>query len=339
MSNISKKRLLSGLQPSGELTIGNYCGGIKQFLQYQEEYDSFLFVPDMHTITVPQEDPIKVKERTRRFANLYLACGLNPDLCTFFIQSEVPAHNQLAWILECNTYMGELSRMTQYKDKSAKYTNVGCGLFTYPILMAADIILYDTNVVPVGSDQKQHVELARDIVKRMNGKYGSSCPNGQLFVEPEPLIAKVGARIKDLQNPLKKMSKSADNPMGSIFLLDDDDTIKKKINRAVTDNDGKVWFDEEAKPGISNLITIFSALSKTPLDAAIERFDGGERYGDLKKAVIDIIQSVLSPIRDEYYRLENSDYVDRVLDKGRERACEIASKKYEMVRSIVGFGR
>ncbi len=154
--NNGKKRLLSGLQPSGELTIGNYCGGIKQFLQYQEQYDSFLFIPDMHTITVPQNDPLKVKERTRRFANLYLACGLNPDLCTFYVQSEVPAHNQLAWILECHTYMGELSRMTQYKDKSSKYTNVGCGLFTYPVLMATDIILYDTDVVPVGADQKQH---------------------------------------------------------------------------------------------------------------------------------------------------------------------------------------
>ena len=338
MSN-TKKRLLSGLQPSGELTIGNYCGGIKQFLQYQEDYDSFLFIPDMHTITVPQGDPQKLKERTRRFANLYLACGLNPDLCTFFIQSEVPAHNQLAWILECHTYMGELGRMTQYKDKSAKYTNVGCGLFTYPVLMAADVILYDANVVPVGADQKQHVELARDIVKRMNGKYGAACPEGQLFVEPEPLIAKVGARIKDLQNPLKKMSKSAENPMGSIFLLDEDADIKKKINRSVTDNDAKVWFDEDAKPGISNLITIYSALSGTPLPAAIEKFNGSERYGDLKKEVIDVVQSVLQPIREEYYRLEKSDYVDQILDKGRDRAIELASKKYELVRSIVGFGR
>lgn len=337
--NNTKKRLLSGLQPSGELTIGNYCGGIKQFLQYQKQYDSFLFVPDMHTITVPQSDPLKIRERTRRFANLYLACGLDPDLCTFFLQSEVPAHNQLAWILECHTYMGELSRMTQYKDKSAKYSNVGCGLFTYPILMAADIILYDTDVVPVGADQKQHVELARDIVKRMNGRYGPECADGQLFVEPEPLIAKVGARIKDLQNPLKKMSKSAENPMGSIFLLDDDATIKKKINKAVTDTDGKVWFDEEAKPGISNLITIYSALSETPLESAIEKFNGLERYGDLKKEVIDVVQAILKPIRDEYYRLEKSDYVDQVLDKGRDRANEIASKKYELVRSIVGFGR
>ena len=337
--NNTKKRLLSGLQPSGELTIGNYCGGIKQFLQYQEEYDSFLFIPDMHTITVPQSDSTKMRERIRRFANLYLACGLNPDSCTFFIQSEIPAHNQLAWILECHTYMGELSRMTQYKDKSAKYSNVGCGLFTYPVLMAADIILYDADVVPVGADQKQHVELARDIVKRMNGKYGSSCIEGNLFIEPQPVIAKVGARIKDLQYPLKKMSKSAEDPMGSIFLLDDDATIKKKINRAVTDNDGKVWFDEETKPGISNLITIYSALSQTPLTESINRFNGWNRYGDLKKEVIDVVQSVLQPVREEYSRLEKSDYVDQVLDKGRDRAMEIASKKYDLVRTVVGFGR
>lgn len=334
-----KKRLLSGLQPSGELTIGNYCGGIKQFLQYQEEYDSFLFIPDMHTITVPQADPEKIKERTRRFANLYLACGLNPDLCTFYVQSEIPAHAQLTWILLCNTYMGELSRMTQFKDKSSKFTNVGVGLFTYPVLMAADIILYDTDVVPVGADQKQHVELARNLVNRMNHKYGASCPDGRLFVEPEPIFAKVGARIKDLQNPTKKMSKSADDPMGSIFLLDDDNTIKKKINRAVTDNDALVKFDEENKPGISNLITIYSALSGVPLEDAIVKFDGMTRYGDFKKEIIEIVQETLRPIREEYYRLEKSDYIDQVLDRGRDRANEIASRKYDLVSSLVGFGR
>lgn len=334
-----KKRLLSGLQPSGELTIGNYCGGIKQFLQYQEEYDSFLFIPDMHTITVPQTDPEKIKERTRRFANLYLACGLNPDLCTFYVQSEIPAHAQLTWILLCNTYMGELSRMTQFKDKSSKFTNVGVGLFTYPVLMAADIILYDTDVVPVGADQKQHVELARNLVNRMNHKYGASCAGGCLFVEPEPIFAKVGARIKDLQNPTKKMSKSADDPMGSIFLLDDDNTIKKKINRAVTDNDALVKFDEENKPGISNLITIYSALSGMPLEDAIAKFDGMTRYGDFKKEIIEVVQETLRPIREEYYRLEKSDYIDQVLDKGRERANEIASRKYDLVSSLVGFGR
>ena len=329
----NKKRLLSGLQPSGELTIGNYCGGIRQFLQYQKEYDSFLFIPDMHTITVPQGDPQLIRERTIRFATLYLACGLDPENCTFFIQSEIPAHNQLTWILECFTYMGELSRMTQYKDKSAKLANVGCGLFTYPVLMASDIILYDADVVPVGADQKQHVELARDIVNRMNNKFGP------LFMVPEPLIAKVGARIKDLQEPEKKMSKSAKDPMGAIFLLDDDKAIEKKIKRAVTDADGKVWFDEEKKPGISNLITIYSALSGTPLPEAIDHFTGMERYGDFKKEVMEVIMETLRPIRENYATLNASGYVHEVLDKGRERANEIASQKYDMVRKAVGFGR
>lgn len=329
----NKKRLLSGLQPSGELTIGNYCGGIRQFLQYQKEYDSFLFIPDMHTITVPQGDPHLIRERIRRFANLYLACGLDPDNCTFYIQSEVPATNQLTWILECNTYMGELSRMTQFKSKSEKQTNVGCGLFTYPILMAADIILYDSNVVPVGADQKQHVELARDIATRMNHKYGD------LFVVPEPLIAKVGARIKDLQDPTKKMSKSSEDPMGSIFLLDSEADIKKKINRAVTDNDAYVAFDEEKKPGISNLITLYSALSGTPLQEAINHFEGMTRYGDFKKEVMEVIFETLRPVREKYEQLSHSDYVDEVLNKGRDRANAIANSKYDLVRKAVGFGR
>lgn len=327
------KRLLSGLQPSGELTIGNYCGGIRQFLQYQKEYDSFLFVPDMHTITVPQANPELIRERIRRFANLYLACGLDPQNCTFYIQSEIPAVNQLTWILECHTYMGELSRMTQYKTKSEKQTNVGCGLFTYPVLMAADIILYDSNVVPVGIDQKQHVELARDIAVRMNNRYGD------LFVVPEPIIPMVGAKIKDLQDPTKKMSKSSDDPMGIIFLLDSESVIKKKINKAVTDNDGYVAFDEEKKPGISNLITIYAALSGTPLQEAIDHFTGMKRYGDFKKEVIEVIFETLRPVQAEYERLSQSDYVDQVLDRGRERANEIASAKYDLVRKAVGFGR
>lgn len=329
----TKKRLLSGLQPSGELTIGNYCGGIRQFLEYQKEYDSFLFVPDMHTITVPQGNPRLIQERIRRFANLYLACGLDPENCTFYVQSEIPAVNQLAWILECHTYMGELSRMTQFKAKSEKQTNIGCGLFTYPVLMAADIILYDSNVVPVGADQKQHVELARDIAERMNSKYGD------LFVVPEPIIPKVGAKIKDLQDPTKKMSKSAEDTSGIIFLLDSEAAIKKKVNRAVTDNDGYVAFDEEKKPGISNLITLYSALSGTPLQEAIDHFTGWERYGDFKKEVLEVIYETLRPVQSEYERLSQTDYVDEVLNRGRDRANEIATRKYDIVRRAVGFGR
>lgn len=329
----TKKRLLSGLQPSGELTIGNYCGGIKQFLEFQKEYDSFLFVPDMHTITVPQKDPNLIRERTRRFACLYLACGLDADNCTFFIQSEIPAHNQLAWILECHTYMGELNRMTQFKDKSSKYKNIGSGLFTYPVLMASDILLYDTDIVPVGADQKQHVELTRDIAERFNHKYGD------VFTVPEPIIPKIGARIKDLQNPTKKMSKSSEDPNGSIFLLDSEDVIRKKINKAVTDSDGKIWFDEEKKPGISNLITIYSIFEGVPLEDAIKKFEGSERYGDLKKATADAVIKVLKPIQERYNEIINSDLLDRVLDKGRQKAEKIASEKYEKIRKLVGFGR
>ena len=333
MENKTKKRLLSGIQPSGELTIGNYCGGIRQFIDFQAEYDSFIFLPDMHTITVPQGDPALIRERIKRFATLYLACGLDPENCTFFIQSEVPAHNQLTWILECSTYMGELSRMTQFKDKSAKFKNVGCGLFTYPILMAADILLYDTDVVPVGADQKQHVELTRDIAQRFNRQHGD------IFVIPEPIVAKVGARIRDLQNPTKKMSKSAEDPNGSIFLLDSESVIKKKINRAVTDSDGRVWFDEEKKPGISNLITIYATLTGTSLESAIERFDGMDRYGDFKKQIIEAVLDTLLPVQREYARLAESGYVDEVLDIGARRANEIASAKYDQVRRAVGFGR
>lgn len=328
-----KKRLLSGLQPSGELTIGNYCGGIRQFLKYQKEYDSFLFIPDMHTITVPQKNPNLVRERTRRFATLYLACGLESDNCTFFIQSEVSAHTQLSWVLECNAYMGELSRMTQFKDKSARHSNVSCGLFTYPVLMASDILLYSSDVVPVGADQKQHVELTRNLAQRFNSMYGD------IFVLPEPLIAEVGSRIKDLQYPEKKMSKSAEDPNGSIFLLDDEKTVIKKINRAVTDSDGRVWFDEEKKPGISNMITIYSALSEIPLENVIQKFEGMERYGDFKKEIIEVILSTILPIQKRYYELEASGYVDEVLDKGGRRANDIANIKIAEVFKAVGFGR
>lgn len=332
-TNARRKRLLSGLQPSGELTIGNYCGGIRQFLEFQKDYDSFLFVPDMHTITVPQKNPELIRERIRRFATLYLACGLDPNNCTFFIQSEVPAHNQLTWILECFTYMGELNRMTQYKDKSAKYKNVGCGLFTYPVLMAADILLYDTDVVPVGADQKQHVELTRDIAQRFNNQFGN------VFVIPEPIVAKIGARIKDLQNPDKKMSKSADDPNGSIFLLDSEKDIQKKINKAVTDSDSYVRYDETTKPGISNLITIYAALTGIPLEEVIDKFTGMERYGEFKKIIFEVVMDTLLPIQQRYARLQATNEINELLDIGYARANLIAAEKYEQVRKLVGFGR
>lgn len=328
----TKKRMLTGLQPSGELTIGNYCGSIKQIVEYQSQYETFIFVPDMHAITVPQ-DPNLLRERIKRVTALYLASGVDPNYATIFIQSEVPAHNQLAWVLECTSYMGELSRMTQFKDKSAKYSNVGCGLFTYPVLMASDILLYDTDVVPVGLDQKQHVELARDLAMRFNNKYGET------FVIPEPIHPKIGAKIKDLQHPEKKMSKSAEDPSGSIFMLDNEEDIKKKINRAVTDSDGKVWFDEEKKAGISNLITLYSALSGEKLQDSIARFDGMERYGDFKKQIIEVVLDTVLPIQEKYKKLIHSSELDDIFDAGKEKANEIANEKYENVRKLVGFGR
>lgn len=329
---MSKKRLLSGAKPTGELTIGNYCGAIKQFIKYQQEYDSFFFIPDLHSITVHQDDNALIRERLYKMINIYLASGLDGEKCTFFIQSEVPAHNQLAWILECHSYMGELSRMTQFKEKSGKQQNIGCGLFTYPVLMASDILLYDTHVVPVGEDQKQHVELARDLATRFNNHYGPT------FVCPEPIIPTSGARIKDLQYPEKKMSKT-DDVNGSIFILDDEKSIKQKIARAVTDSDGIVKYDVENKPGISNLINIYSAMTNTPLDKAIDKFTGMTRYGDFKREVTDAVLDTLLPLQAEYNRLIQTDYADQVLNRGRDRANEIAEAKYDQVRKLVGLGR
>lgn len=329
---MTKKILLNGLQPSGELTIANYVGSVKQFVKLVKDYESFLFVPDMHAITVPQ-DPKILRERIMRCVNINLACGLDPNDCTLFIQSEVPAHSQLSWILECHTGMGELSRMTQFKDKSAKQKTVGCGLFTYPVLMAADILLYDTNLVTVGEDQKQHVELARDIAQRFNATYGET------FVVPEPFTPKIGARIKGLQNPTKKMSKSAEDKMDSIFLLDSESDVIKKINRAVTDSDSKVFYDEKNKPGISNLITLYSALTDMPLEKAIEMFTGMERYGDFKKQICEAVLDFIVPFQKRYNDIVSSGLANEVLDAGREKANKIANEKYETVRKLVGFGR
>jgi len=278
---MSKKRLLSGAKPTGELTIGNYCGAIKQFIKYQQEYDSFFFIPDLHSITVHQDDNALIRERLYKMINIYLASGLDGEKCTFFIQSEVPAHNQLAWILECHSYMGELSRMTQFKEKSGKQQNIGCGLFTYPVLMASDILLYDTHVVPVGEDQKQHVELARDLAIRFNNHYGPT------FVCPEPIIPTSGARIKDLQYPEKKMSKSTAAENSKIMLLDSPDAARKKIMSATTDSVGKIQYDMFNQPGISNLLQIEALITGVPLQDVISTWAGETRYGDLKQKVAE----------------------------------------------------
>lgn len=325
------KKLLTGLQPSGELTLGSLIGGISQSVKYQDEYDSYIFVPDLHAITVEQ-DPEKLKERIRKNVGLYIACGLDPNKNTFYIQSENLYHANLSWILECNSYMGELSRMTQFKDKSKKVKNVSCGLFTYPVLMAADILLYDADVVPTGIDQKQHVELARNLAERFNHKYGNT------FVVPEPMIPTLGAKIKDLQEPTKKMSKSSDNYKGTILLLDSEKDIRKKIMSAVTDSDNSIYYDEEKKPGISNLITIYSVLTKKSIKE-VENYFKDYNYGNFKKEVADVVVKVLMDIQDKYYKIMKSGIIDKILDEGREYTIKLAKKKYEEVLNKVGLGR
>ena len=296
------KRILTGLKPSGELTLGSLIGCINQMVKLQDEYDSFMFVPDMHAITVKQ-DPKMLRERIRKNVALYLACGVDPDKNTIYLQSENLYHANLSWVLECTTYMGEASRMTQYKDKSSKGENVTVGLFTYPILMAADILLYDADYVPVGIDQKQHVELARDIALRFNKTYGDT------FKMPEPMMSEVGVKIMDLQEPTKKMSKSDETYKGVILLLDDEKTIRKKIMSAVTDSDNKIYYDKDNKPGVSNLLTIYSYLKNISI----------EENKDIKYLNdYDIIKIVyVTPY--DYYR---SDLIESTLENVNDRDKE-----------------
>ena len=325
------KRILTGLKPSGELTLGSLIGCINQMVKLQEEYDSFMFVPDMHAITVKQ-DPKMLRERIRKNVALYLACGVDPDKNTIYLQSENLYHANLSWVLECTTYMGEASRMTQYKDKSSKGENVTVGLFTYPILMAADILLYDADYVPVGIDQKQHVELARDIALRFNKTYGDT------FKMPEPMMSEVGVKIMDLQEPTKKMSKSDETYKGVILLLDDEKTIRKKIMSAVTDSDNKIYYDKDNKPGVSNLLTIYSSLKNISIEEAEDYFKD-YNYGNFKKEVADLVVSVLSNIQTKYNEIINSNLINEVLDKGLAKTNEVASKKLKQVLDKIGIGR
>ncbi len=330
---MSKKRLLTGLQPSGELTIGNYIGSIQQVVNYEQEYETFLFVPDMHSITVPQ-DPETLHRRVREIVGMYIACGVSPTINHIYIQSEIPEHANLSWILECTSYMGELSRMTQFKAKTEtrKEKEISCGLFTYPVLMAADILLYNAHVVPTGADQKQHVELARNLAQRFNSKYGET------FIVPEPIIPKVGAKIRDLLDPTKKMSKSAANPKASIFLTDPEKSIRKKIMGCVTDSETVVRFDEENKPGISNLLTIYACFSGITIEEAEAHF-ADARYGDLKKEVAEVVVERLTVLQDRYAEIMKSGIVDETLDAGRDYVRPIAQETYDKVRRLVGFGR
>lgn len=325
------KRILTGLKPSGELTLGSLIGGIKQSIKYQDEYDSFIFVPDLHAITVGQDSEL-LRERIRKNVALYIACGIDPSKNTIYIQSENPYHANLSWVLECSTYMGEAARMTQYKDKTSKGENVSVGLFTYPILMAADILLYDADYVPTGIDQKQHVELCRDLAIRFNNKYGVT------FKLPEPMIPEMGAKIMDLQMPTKKMSKSEENPKGVILLLDDEKTIRKKIMGAVTDSDMRVCYDPVNKPGISNLLTIYASLQELTIEEVEERFKD-YNYGNLKREVADVVVNKLMEIQTKYKEIIASGSLDQILDEGREKTFLLAREKYEEVRCKMGLGR
>ena len=325
------KRLVSGIKPTGELTIGNYIGAIKHFKEMQKEYETFVFVADLHAITI-NNDPEELKRKTKDIIAIYLACGLDPEYTTLFIQSENMYHANLGWIFECNTYMGEASRMTQFKEKSQNKENVTVGLFTYPMLMASDILLYDADVVPVGIDQKQHVELARNIAERINNKYGET------FKVPEPIIPKSGAKIYDLQDPTKKMSKSDESDKGVIMLLEDTTSIRKKIMSAVTDSDNKVKYDPENKPGISNLLTIYSSLKDISIEDAEKEFENSG-YGDFKKAVADTVVSFIEDLQSKYNEIINSDMIDKILDESNEKVRKIAEEKYEEVRKKIGLGR
>lgn len=325
------ERLLTGIKPSGELTLGSYIGAIKQMAEYQDKYETFMFVPDLHAITVPQEIDL-LKERIRRIVALYIACGIDPDKVTLFIQSENLYHANLSWIFECHSYFGEMSRMTQFKDKFSKGENVSVGLFTYPALMASDILLYDADIVPVGLDQKQHVELARNIAERFNNKYGYT------FKIPKPLLPKVGFKIKDLQEPTKKMSKSDESYKGVILILDKEEDIRKKIMSAVTDSEGKIYYDEENKPGISNLLTIYASLKNINIEDAVNHFKDSN-YGTLKKEVADIIVETFIKIQTKYNEIMNSDILDKILDDGLKKSIGIAEKKYNEICKKLGLGR
>lgn len=322
--------MLSGIKPTGRLTLGNYIGAIRQFVEYQDEYEMYIFIANLHAITVAQ-DPKELKQNTKDLIALYLACGLDPEKVTLFLQSDVHQHAELGWILTCHSYMGELQRMTQYKDKTAKgETGITAGLFTYPCLMAADILMYDADFVPVGVDQKQHVELTRDIAERFNNRYGET------FRIPQPLTPKVGAKIYSLQNPTKKMSKSEDNPKATIDLLDDPAAARKKIMTAVTDSLGTIQYDPENQPGVSNLLMIHSSLSNEPLDALVARFQG-KGYGDLKKETGQIVFDFLSDLQSRYREIIASGKIDEILREGNEKASRIAERKLRKVKKKLGF--
>ena len=328
------KRMLSGIKPTGRVTLGNYIGAIKPFVSYQDEYEMIVFVANLHSMTIYQE-PKNLRKNTKDLISLYLAAGLDPKKVTLFLQSDVLEHAQLGWYLGCMVSMGELSRMTQYKDKASKLKkdeSIGAGIFNYPSLMNADILLYDPDYVPVGEDQKQHCELARDIAERFNNIYGD------VFTVPEGYIPKVGARIMGLQNPEKKMSKSeSDNENNAIFLLDDLNVIANKIKRAVTDSDNVVAYSPEEKPGISNLLNIYSAVTGKSVDDAVADF-AGCGYGEFKKTVADAVVAEIQPLQEKFKELSSDKaYIDKAMAEGAEKASYFANKTLRKVKKKIGF--
>ena len=330
------KNIVSGIQPSGKITLGNYLGAIKNIVNMQNEADDdtnlFIFIADLHAITVYQE-PSELRKSIKSLAAIYLACGIDPNKTTLFIQSEVREHAEMSYLLQTITYIGELERMTQYKDKMVKQVQgVSSALLTYPVLMAGDILLYNTDYVPVGQDQKQHLELARTIAERFNNRYSET------FKVPEPIIRKIGAKIMSLQDPTAKMSKSDKLEKAVIYLLDDEATIRKKISSAVTDSEASVYYDVDKKPGISNLLTILSCCTNKSIEELVE-ICKDMNYGEFKKMVADELVNKLKPIQERYYEILNSKELDEILTNGAQKASYFANKMISKVKRKMGIGR
>lgn len=325
------EKIFSGIQPSGSLTLGNYLGAMKQFVELQEDYQCYFCIVDEHAITVPQ-DRLELRHNIRSLAALHLASGIDHEKATLFIQSEVPAHTQLSWIMQTQSYIGELERMTQFKDKSDGKNAVSAALLTYPPLMAADILLYNTNLVPVGNDQKQHMELTRDLAERFNRNYND------IFTIPDIKVSEVGARIMSLQDPTKKMSKSDDNQRATIYMLDEPKRIEKKIKSAVTDSDGVVKFDPETKPGVSNLMTILASCTNQSIKEIETKYEG-VGYGQFKQDVADAVVEILKPIQERYADIIDSPELDDILDRGAEKASLVANKTLAKAKKAMGLGR
>lgn len=324
--------LFSGIQPSGIPTIGNYIGALKQFRDVQDDYDCYFCIVDQHAITVPQ-DRLKLRKQTRQLAAIYLASGIDPEKSTLFIQSEVPAHVQASWMLTTISSIGELERMTQFKDKAQKQTEgIPAGLLTYPPLMAADIVIYNTNIVPVGEDQKQHMELTRNLVERFNSRYND------VLVKPEIRMPKVGGRVMSLQDPTRKMSKSDDNQKNFISLLDEPRLAAKKIKSAVTDSDGIIKFDRENKPGISNLLSIYAGLTDKTIDELVEQYKDSN-YGTFKGDLAEVVEDFLTDFQEKYESFYNSEELDDILDLGRDKAQKASFKTLKKMERAMGLGR